>query len=51
MERLLKPIAIKALTSGAYKFFLWEMLYTLPNKNLLSVIHAIEITSGWKKLM
>jgi len=51
MERLLKPIAIKALTSRAYNFVLQEMLYTLPNKNLLSVKHAIEIISGWKKLM
>jgi len=27
------------------------MLYTLSNKNLFSVKHAIEITAGWKKLM
>jgi hypothetical protein len=37
MKDLLESIATKALINRIYNYSLWERLYTLPDKNLLSV--------------
>jgi len=37
MERLLELIFIEALINKIYNYSLWERLYTLPDKTLLSV--------------
>jgi len=42
VKNMLKHITIKALINGVYNYFLWKMLYTLSNKNFLSIKHTME---------
>jgi len=42
MERLFEPIATKPLISGVYNYSFWVKLYTIIDKDLLEVKHAIE---------
>jgi hypothetical protein len=42
IERLLELIITETLINGVYNYSLWEMLYTLPHKNLFSIKHAME---------
>lgn len=42
VKNLLKHITTKALINGVYNYFLWKMLYTLSEKNFLSIKHTME---------
>lgn len=42
VERLLEPMVTQAMISGVYNCSLWEKLYTILDKNLLSIKHVME---------
>ena len=42
IERLLEPIASKALINKVYKYSLYERMYLLPVKNPINIKHVIE---------
>jgi hypothetical protein len=42
MQNLLEPITTEALINEVYNYFLWERLYIVPEKNLLSIKNTME---------
>lgn len=39
---LLEPIAIETFINKVYNYFLWEKLYTLYDKNIISIKHSMK---------
>ena len=42
MNDLREPIITEAMINWFYNYSLWEMLYTLPSKNVFSIKHEME---------
>jgi hypothetical protein len=42
VEDLFEPIATEALINEVYNYSLWQRLYILPDKSLLSVKHVMK---------